>query len=435
MKSSCSAYLVLIGLAGFLLSPAPAAGSADLGSPTNITSDPKPLAELVQQFLQADSNVQAALKDHILAYPDVNLEKVTDIIQTGMVYEKKPAGIFPNQPIRVKGRTYEYGLFVPQTYDPSTSYALIICLHGAGFSGDSYLERWVPRLRQGYILVCPTISLGAWWTRQGEDLVVATLHTLRSQYHIDPDRVFLTGMSNGGIGAWIIGMHHGPLFAGVAPMASGIDKVLYPFLDNLKQNSVYVIHGRQDQIMPVWLSRELVNEMKKRNIRYIYREHTLSHPHAGGHFFPREELPGLVEWFDQQRRNSVPRQVTVIRDATHWESFYWVRIDATDRIAAFSDELIDSQEEYIKDGIYAKLQVEITERNHIVVRTHRVRRFSLFLNEDLVDLGLPVTVETNGKISYQQKVHPSLNTLLLQARHRQDPKALFPIQLVINVTP
>jgi predicted esterase len=371
-----------------------------------------------------------------VSHPDANLVGITDIIQAGIVYAKKPVGILPSQPIRVKGHTYEYGLYVPQTYDPSSSFALIICLHGAGFSGDSYLERWVPRLKQGYILACPTISRGAWWTRQGEELVLGTLRAVRSRYHIDPDRVFLTGMSNGGTGAWLIGMNHASLFAGVAPMAGGILKVLFPFLDNLKQTSVYVIHGLHDQVMPVRLSRELVREMKSRNITYVYREHKLSHPHAGGHFFPREELPGLVEWFDQQRRNPLPRQVTVIRDATHLESFLWVRIDATDRIAAFSDNLIDSQDdEYIKEGMYAKLQAEITEQNRIVVRTHLVRRYSLFLNKELVDLSIPVTVETNGKISYHRKVQTDLNTLLQQARLRQDPKLVFPIQLVINVTP
>ena len=435
MKRYLPAFLVGFVLTSLGLFPDRSAWSTDPQLVGAVNTDANPLASLVQQYLQADSKTQDELKDLILSRPDANLEVITDIIQAGTVYAKMPVGILPSQPIRVKRQTYEYGLYVPQTYDPSFSFALIICLHGAGFSGDSYLERWVPRLKQGYILACPTISMGAWWTRQGEDLVLATLHAVRSRYHIDLDRVFLTGMSNGGIGAWIIGMHQAPLFAGVAPMASGIDKVLYPFLDNLKQTSVYVIHGLHDQVMPVRLSRELVKEMKRRNIKYVYREHNLSHPYAGGHFFPREELPGLVEWFDQQRRNPLPPQVTVIRDATHLESFHWVRIDATDRIAAFSDELIDSQDEYIKKAIYANLQAEITRTNHIVVRTDLVRRYSLFLNKGLVDLSTPVTVETNGKISYHQKVQPNLNTLLQQARLRQDPKLVFPVQLVINVTP
>ena len=435
MKNYLPDFLRIIGLTSLMLFPIGVVLSAEEPGVREVKPETGTLASLVRQYLEADSNNQGELIEIILSRPDANLQEIANIIQAGYVYEKMPVGMLPSQRILVKGQPYEYGLYVPPSYDPSSSFALIICLHGAGFSGDSYLERWVPRLKSGYILACPTISMGTWWTRQGEDLVLATLHSVRSRYHIDTDRIFLTGMSNGGIGAWIIGMHQAPLFAGVAPMASGIDKVLYPFLENLKQTSVYVIHGLHDQVMPVWLSRELVEEMKRRNIQNVYREHRMRHPHAGGHFFPREELPGLITWFDQQSRNPLPKILTVVRDATHLQNFLWVRIDATERIAAFTDNLIDSQDEFIEKGIFANLQAEIPKANHIVVKTHLVRRFSLFLNNQLVDLSVPVTVETNGKVSYHAKVYPNRRTLLRQARHRMDPRMLFPVHLVIAVEP
>lgn len=432
-------FLLAVVIGGFLISlwfgPDRSAWSMEADFVGEVNADTDSLASLVRQYLEADSKNQGELKTRIMSRPDAGLEEIRAIIQAGKVYEIMPVGILPDQPIRVKGQHYEYGLYVPNSYVPSSAFPLIICLHGAGFSGNSYLERWVPRLGEGFILACPTISRGAWWTRQGENLVLATLRAVRSRYHIDPDRVFLTGMSNGGIGAWIIGMHYAPLFAGVAPMASGIDKVLYPFLDNLKQTSVYVIHGLYDQVMPVELSRDLVQEMKRRNITHVYREHHRTHPHAGGHFFPREELPRLVEWFQQQHRNPLPPALTVVRDATHLENFFWVGIDETDRIAAFTDKLIDSNDEHVEKEIYAFLQAEIARPNHIVVKTRRVRRFSLFLNKNMVDLSAPVTVETNGRVSYQQKVSADLNTLLQQAWLRQDPMLVFPIHLPITVTP
>jgi len=40
-------------------------------------------------------------------------------------------------------------------------------------------------------------------------------------------------------------------------MASGLDDVLFPFFRNLRQMPLYVIHGAKDQIMPVWLSRNI----------------------------------------------------------------------------------------------------------------------------------------------------------------------------------
>ena len=97
----------------------------------------------------------------------------------------------------------------------------------------------------------------------------------------------------------------------------------------------------------------------------------------GGIFFPRRELPALIEWFDQQRRDPLPRHITVVRDATHLMRYDWVRIDVTDRIAAFSENLIDSRDEYIDEQVYAKLEAEIVKPNHITVTTHSSKVYDI----------------------------------------------------------
>lgn len=394
------------------------------------------LATLLERYLTVEDRGQAeSLLQEILVHPRASLQQVSGLLRAGRTYEAAPVGMLPSQPVRVRGKTMSYGLFVPSAYDPEVAFPLVVCLHGAGFTGDSYLERWATRLGESHILACPTTMAGTWWTQPSEELVLATIRTVRAQYRVDPDRIYLTGMSNGGIGAWIIGMHHAPRFAAVAPMASGIDDVLFPFLENLRNTSLYVIHGARDQIMPVWLSRNMTNELARIGIAFTYREHEWSHPHAGGHFFPRQELPALVEWFDGQRRNPYPRRVTVVRDASHLTDFGWVRIDATDRIAMFSEQLIDQHGDLIKRKVYAKLAVDVRDGNHIEVSTERVRRYTLFLNDALIDFSGPVTVVTDGRTSFQGPVSPRVETLLREARRRQDVDRLFPAQLTIDVLP
>ena len=392
------------------------------------------LATLVTQYLTVEDRGQAepALQA-ILAHPQASLQRVSRVLQESRTYEAAPVGMLPNQPVRVRGKTLSYGLFVPPAYDPQVALPLVVCLHGAGFTGDSYLERWATRLGEWSILACPTTMAGTWWTRPSEELVLATIKTVRAQYRIDPNRIYLTGMSNGGIGAWIIGMHHAPRFAAVAPMASGIDDVLFPFLENLRHTSLYVIHGAKDQIMPVWLSRNVTNELARIGIAYTYREHEWTHPHAGGHFFPRQELPALVEWFRKQHRDPYPRSLTVVRDASHLTDFGWVRIDATDRIAMFSEQLIDQHGDLIKNHVYAKLAVEVRGENHIEVGTERVRRYTLFLNDALIEYSRPLTVVTDGSTSFQGRVTPQVETLLRNARRRRDVDTLFPVQMTIDV--
>lgn len=392
------------------------------------------LATLIRTYLAAtDPDKAEALQVEILNNPHATLAAVTELLKQGRTYGAAPVGLQAGLPVTVHERTYRYGLYVPPTYDPAKEYALVLCLHGAGFTGDAYLERWQTRLGENYILACPTYMQGTWWTRHGEELVLATLRTVQARYHIDPDRVFLTGMSNGGIGTYLVGTHHAPLFAGLAPMASGLDTVLMPFLENLKNTPVYMIHGRQDDVMPVELSRAIAQELTRLGYVFQYQEHDRVHPMAGGHFFPREELPALVRWFDRQRRTTLPKRLIVVRDATHLTPFGWARIDATDRIAAFTDLLTDSRDEAIVNRRYARLDAEIVGPNRIEVRTERVKRYSLYLNEALVDFSQPVTITTNGRIGFQGLVVPGVEPLLRDARQRQDRRMLFPVLLHLAV--
>lgn len=392
------------------------------------------LSDLIQSYFYTTDVVSAEkILNTILLRPDASIDHIINLLSAKPSFEMAPVGYHPSQSVQVRREEMEYGLFVPKGYDPNIAYPLVVCLHGAGFTGDSYLDRWAKRLGDSYILACPTISMGAWWSRYGEELVLATIRAVKRRYHIDPDRVFLTGMSNGGIGAWIIGMHHAPLFAAVAPMAGGIDDVLFPFLSNLRHMPLYVIHGARDQIMPVWLSRNITNRLAELGIGYVYREHEWSHPHAGGHFFPRQELPALVEWFSQQRRKRYPQKMTVVRDASHLTEFGWIRIDTTDQIAMFSDQLIDRHDDLMKNRIYARLDVTNYDGNRIEVRTTRVRRYTLFLNDALIDFSRPLTVVTNGVTSFEGLVIPELETLLHEVRRRQDPSLLFPAKLSVDV--
>ena len=122
-----------------------------------------------------------------------------------------------------------------------------------------------------------------------------------------------------------------------------------------------------------------------------------------------------------------------LQDASHFQEFGWVRIDSTDRIAMFSEQLIDRQDELMKNRIYARLTVTNIKGNRIDLTTTRVRRYTLFLNDVLVDFSRPITVVTNGVVSFQGLIIPHLETLLREARRRQDYTVLFAAKLTVDV--
>lgn len=401
--------------------------------PSSRAADADALAPLIFQYLDSQNSDEAErLLRAITARPDASIETVTQIVQTEYPYSSQPIGTLPDEQVVVDGRSYQLALSIPLTYQPSKGYALVVCLHGAGFTGEAYLERWRARLEDEYLLACPTYPGGAWFTKRAETLVLASIKQVRRRYHVDPDRIFLTGMSNGGIGTWLIGMHHAPLFAGIAPMASGLDQVLMPFLANLRNTPVYMIHGEKDQVMPVELSRSISRELTALGYPHVYREHQGEHPVAGGHYFPREELPELAAWLNRQRRDPLPARLTVVREASHFQPFDWVRLDATDPIAAFADDLVSKRDESIRRREYAKLDATIVAPDRIDVTTERIRRYSLFLNEGMIDVTKPLTVSTNGKVSFEGLVTPSVEHLLRQMRLRDDPRQLFSIHLTIS---
>jgi hypothetical protein len=113
------------------------------------------------------------------------------------------------------------------------------------------------------------------------------------------------------------------------------------------------------------------------------------------------------------------------------DAFAWARIDATDRIASFSENLFEGTDRFIMDRVYAKLDARIVEGNRIEVHSEHVLRYSLFLNEELLDLSRPVVVITNGVESFRGLITPSVETMLRQARLRRDPVRLFSAQVTI----
>jgi len=107
--------------------------------------------------------------------------------------------------------------------------------------------------------------------------------------------------------------------------------------------------------------------------------------------------------------------------------------NATDVIAAFSEDLVGKRDDRIRRQEYARLDVSIVAPNRIEIQTARVQRYSLFLNEQLIDSSKPLVVLTNGQVSFEGLVTPSIETLLRQARLRQDSQQLFSIRLAVQV--
>jgi len=394
------------------------------------------LIQQVREYLYANDQEADRLLSILSDRPIEKLEPALRKVLEGSFQKSVPTGKLTSQPIRVATEEMSYGLYVPVTYEPSRQYPMIICLHGAAFDGDTYLDRWQPRLGEDYILACPTLEESDWWTREGEALVLAVLSKMSLEYHIDLDRVFLTGMSNGGIGTFLIGLNHPDRFAALIPMAGVLPHALFPLLDNAKNTPFYVIHGAKDQVMPVRYSRDVAAYLKGKGYQVAYREHEHVHPMAGGHFFPKEELPALLDWLKAQSRHPIPKELVVVRDQDHPGRAYWVRIDEIDpEVGSFwASEHDRSEEERLQQGEYARILAGVS-RNTFTVTSDRVVRYSLLLSRELVDFDQPIRVVTNGQTSFEGQVKPNARILLEEMRRRPDLQQPVFAAVEIRVSP
>ena len=102
---------------------------------------------IVWEYLFTDDAEQAGLLlPQILNRYDGHSDALNQAVRSGPPKTDQPVGALPDERIVLRDRPYRYSLYVPLSYRPTESYALIVCLHGAGFSGEAYLERWQPRL-------------------------------------------------------------------------------------------------------------------------------------------------------------------------------------------------------------------------------------------------------------------------------------------------
>lgn len=119
-------------------------------------------------------------------------------------------------------------LFGPERYEPRYDYPLIVWLHSCS-SGERELENVMPELSlQNYVACAPrgTIAcdpegkLFRWGnspasTAIAEEIVFESIDLARSQFSIEPSRVFIAGFGGGGTMAWRIALRYPQRFAGV----------------------------------------------------------------------------------------------------------------------------------------------------------------------------------------------------------------------------
>ncbi len=161
-------------------------------------------------------------------------------------------------------RIREYVLHVPETLDPEVPTSLVIALHQFSDTGrrmqaltgfDAIADR------EGFIVAYPDGILVSWNSDidgntggikfvDDEKFILELVERLQERYNVDPDRIYLTGASNGGMMTQLMGCRHSDVFAAIAPVMGSLEKVNAYGCEPRAPVSVLLIHGTADPIVP-----------------------------------------------------------------------------------------------------------------------------------------------------------------------------------------
>ena len=187
------------------------------------------------------------------------------------------------------GTTMFYRLFKPVNYNPAQAYPLVLFLHGSGECGTDNEAQLIAN--QGATIwakpeeqakhPCFVLAPQArhTWTEDSvatnnpmEDLnmAVKVLHTVIGNYHIDKNRLYATGISDGGFGVWALNEIYPDLFAAMVPVCGGGDPTQAYKLVN---KPVWAFQGEGDPIVSVKYNRNMISALRNLGATPLYTEY------------------------------------------------------------------------------------------------------------------------------------------------------------------
>jgi len=371
--------------------------------------------------------------------------------------------------------------FVPEAYDPTKPFGLLIMMHGGDESTprenaqhvitsekDKYsydLQTYIEHIP--FITVAPSApwdekNSRRWNVPEADDYIAAVIRESQYRFNIDRDWVFLGGISMGGYGAYHLCQRLSDKLAGGILWAGRWEVTNWRCMIG---TPLFIIHGTNDAAAPgtvgksarprwtdVFYARVADKLLAEAGVEHVYAEY------EGVHYSPREliwSVSKLVKWMNTKRRDAFFPHVVAVTPRG-WDARYdlptphsrWVSIleigdkkmefDMVERTGPYP-AWGETLENFNKQGFrLTKMMVkagladaEYRGKNVFKVKTKNVRKFSLWLHPKMVDFAKPVVVITNGKKQLYE-VKPTLLDVLRSYERRKDWDLIYYCELVVE---
>jgi dienelactone hydrolase len=260
-----------------------------------------------------------------------------------------------------------------------------------------------------------------WWQEEQARNLPAILRELKRDYNVDDNRVTLTGVSDGGTGAYFFAFKQPTPWAAFLPYIGNAAVLRNPqsgggyrlYFENLRDKPLYIVNGENDPLYPASSIQPFVDVLEEAKVNYQFTV-----IENGGHnlnwmreyaerieyfkrAYPRDALPDVLQWVADR---------TDVYNRNHWL-------------------ILDERTGFGRPAVITATR----EQNRFTVDTSGVDSFTLLLSPSEIDFEAPITVVVNGEEKVSKRVDESLATLLKWAARDMDRLMLFTAELTVDI--
>ncbi|MFN9758652.1 MAG: hypothetical protein ACK58X_19820 [Planctomycetota bacterium] len=419
------------------------AGAADGAAPAVRAADPDPVAAACAWLAQpVATRGEAPGAEAVLAAADVApaLARLTAAWRAAAAAAPWTdlAPCTAEQPglLRTDGFTMPY-VFWSKGDKPANGWPLFLCLHGGGGNDQTdgphgwrvntrewqaqqqLAQRLYPSPGLYFVPRMADDRRGRWWFAHNQDLFERVVREAIARFDVDPDRVYLLGISEGGYGAIRFAGNRPDRFAACGGMAAAEPLATSP-PENMRNVALRIDIGEKDTMFDrVGLARTMGARLAELHAADAGGfDHLLNVQPGRGHGIDYQPCP---EWLATKVRNPRPDRVT------------WLVTPFDGRVALRHHWLgLAQAPDPVSLVVAATLRAQT-----LVVTTHRTDdhgrkalafagTLRVFVDGALADFDLPLAVTVDGVERPAVALRPTVGTLASTLAERGDPRLAFP---------
>lgn len=234
---------------------------------------------------------------------------------------------FLNRSLKYRGVLRRYVVYLPENWNRNQRWPVILFLHGSGERGSEGLDEMQIGLPQAirlhperwpFVVVMPQVPFGHrhWTDPEMMGMAMAALQAEVKEFHGDPDRLYLTGLSLGGYGVWEMARAYPHRFAAVVPVCGGVFWSYQPqrwrevntlpaeYARAVGRTPTWIFHGGADPVVSPRQSRLLYAALKAAGGDVRFWEYAGIKHNVWDRAYGEPQLP---HWLLAQRLSAIPR--------------------------------------------------------------------------------------------------------------------------------